>query len=269
VIAMGFSPSDRAELRQAVRDLMDRVATPEYVRLIDREQRYPDELYAAWVDLGLLRVPFPEEMGGLGGGLTELVIIAEEIAKTSYDLYAPFGGAAFLGLGLAKMGTQEQQGYWLPKLMSGEVKFTLCMSEPEAGSDIAAIRTSARRTETGWSISGTKIWATGAGGSNAVIQVYARTEPETNIRSALSLFLVENDRPGVTLRKLEMLGRRSTGTYEVHFDDVDPPDRENYRHRRLLWKCIGHRPACPGLCQTAQTIRSTDRQLPGDRPPAR
>jgi alkylation response protein AidB-like acyl-CoA dehydrogenase len=217
---------------------MDRVATPDYVRRIDREQRYPDELYAAWVDLGLLRVPFPEEFGGLGGGLAELALIAEEIAKTSYDLYAPFGGAAFLGLGIAKMGTREQQEYWLPKLMAGEVKFTLCMSEAEAGSDIAALKTSARRTANGWSISGTKIWATGAGGANGVIHVYARTEPEANIRTGLSLFLVENDRPGVTLRKLEMLGRRSTGTYEVQFDDVEAPDDRIVGGLNQGWACM-------------------------------
>jgi alkylation response protein AidB-like acyl-CoA dehydrogenase len=235
---MSFSADDRIELRRAVRDMMDRIATPDYVRKLDREQRYPEELYKAWVEMGLLKVPFPEELGGLGGGLAELIIIAEELAKTSYDLYAPFGGAAFLGLGLLKKGTREQQEYWLPRLMDGDIKFALCMSEPEAGSDVTAIRTRANRTENGWTINGTKVWATGAGGPNSVIQVYARTNPDVSVRSGLSLFLVENDRPGITLNKLDMLGRRSTGTYEVIFDDVEVPDDRIVGGVDQGWACM-------------------------------
>jgi alkylation response protein AidB-like acyl-CoA dehydrogenase len=235
---MAFSEDDRVELRRAVRDLMDRVATADYVRQLDREQRYPEALYQAWVETGLLKVPFPEELGGLGGGLAELIVIAEELAKTSYDLYAPFGGAAFLGIGLLRKGTRKQREYWLPRLMEGEIKFALCMSEPEAGSDVTAIRTKAERTANGWRINGTKVWATGAGGPNTVIQVYARTDPDVSVRSGLSLFLVENDRPGVTLNKLDMLGRRSTGTYEVIFDDVEVPDDRIVGGVNEGWACM-------------------------------
>ncbi|MDB5452531.1 MAG: hypothetical protein JWO33_1109 [Caulobacteraceae bacterium] len=210
-------------LRDAVRKMMDRLATPAYLDRLDREQAYPEELYRAWLEMGLISMPFPEEYGGLGGGVVEMLIIAEELSRRSYDLYAAFGGAAFLGLGLLKNGSEAQRREWLPRLLAGEIKFTLCMSEPEAGSDLAALRTSAELVGDEWVINGTKVWATGAGAPNNVIQLYARTDPTAPTPQALSLFLVENDRPGVTLRKLDMLGRRCVGTYEVTFDNVRVP----------------------------------------------
>jgi alkylation response protein AidB-like acyl-CoA dehydrogenase len=210
-------------LRDSVRKMMERLATPAYLARLDRDQAYPDELYEAWLEMGLIRMPFPEEYGGLGGGVIEMLIIAEELARRSYDLYAAFAGATFLGLGLLKNGDDEQRQSWIPRLLAGDIKFTLCMSEPEAGSDLGAMRTRAERVGDGWVINGRKVWATGAGAKNNVIQVYARTDPNASTSKALSMFLVENDRPGVTLRKLEMLGRRCVGTYEVTFDDVVIP----------------------------------------------
>lgn len=234
-----FEPNeDRRLLRESVRGLMDRLATPEYLNRLDREQAYPNELYDAWVEHGLIRMPFPEEHGGLGGGVMEMLIIAEELARRSYDLYAAFGGAAFLGLGLIRNGTPEQIKTWIPRLLEGEIKFTLSLSEAEAGSDLAAMRTSAVRDGDDWVLNGTKVWATGAGAKNNVIQVYAVTEKSSARSRNLSLFLVENDRPGVTLKKLDMLGRRSVGTYEVTFDDVRLPNDRLVGGVNGGWACM-------------------------------
>jgi len=100
------------------------------------------------------------------------------------------------------------------------------MSEADAGSDIGAMRTTARRDGNQWVIDGRKIWASTAGAKNNVINLYVKTDPAAHYRQGLSLFLVDNDTPGLTLRKLDMLGRRATGTYELTFDHVRvPPDR--------------------------------------------
>ena len=72
-------------LRESVRKMLDRIATPEYVRRCDQEPRYPTELYEAFVEMGLLRMPFPESVGGLGGGVIDFAIIAEELGRKSYD----------------------------------------------------------------------------------------------------------------------------------------------------------------------------------------
>src|SRR5262245_45539077 len=93
---MDFSLSEeQVLLRDSVRKLMDRVATPDYVRRLDREQAYPYELYAAWAEAGLLRLPFPEAYGGLGGSVIDMAIVAEEISRKSADLYMAFSGSTF------------------------------------------------------------------------------------------------------------------------------------------------------------------------------
>ena len=207
-------------LRETVKKMMAKFATPEYVRGLDRDQAFPDMLYEEWLKMGLFRMPFPEEYGGLGGSVMDTVIIAEELAYYSFDLFTAFGGLVFCGLNILKKGTEEQKQYWIPKMLAGEVKFSISMSEPDAGSDIGAMRTSAKRDGDYWIISGQKLWATGAGAKNNVINVYVKTDPAVFYRKGMSLFLVENNAPGVELRKLDMLGRRCTGTYEIFWNEV-------------------------------------------------
>ena len=221
----GFSEEQRL-LRDSVRKLMQKHAPPEYVRRHDRERIYPEDLYQAWVEAGLIALPFPEEYGGAGGSVIDMAIVAEEIARTSADLVMAYGGNIFCGLNLVRKASEEQKRYWLPKLLKGEIKFSISMSEPDAGSDIGAMRTSAVRDGNEWRIDGQKIWASTAGAKNNVINLYVKTDAKTHYRQGLSLFLVDNDAPGLTLRKLDMLGRRATGTYELTFDKVRvAPDR--------------------------------------------
>jgi alkylation response protein AidB-like acyl-CoA dehydrogenase len=210
-------------LRDSIRKLMDRIATPEYVRRLDREQAYPYELYSAWVDAGLLRLPYPEAYGGLGGSVLDMVVLAEELSRKSADFYMAFAGSTFCGLNILRKASEEQKQYWLPKLFSGDVRMAISISEPDAGSDVGAMRTSAKRDGNHYVINGQKIWSTGAGARNAVINVYVRTDPAAHYRQGVSLFLVDNDTPGLSLRKLDMLGRRCTGTYELTFNDVRVP----------------------------------------------
>jgi alkylation response protein AidB-like acyl-CoA dehydrogenase len=217
-----FSEEQRM-LRESVRKMMAKVATPEYVRRLDREQAFPDELYEEWLKMGLFRMPFPEEYGGLGGSVIDLVIIAEELSYKSFDLFTAYGGPVFCGLNILRKGTEEQKRHWIPKVLSGEIKFSVSMSEPDAGSDIGAMRTNAKRDGNDWVINGQKLWATGAGAKNNVINVYVKTDPSVFYRKGVSLFLVDNNAPGVELRKLDMLGRRCTGTYEIFFTDVRVP----------------------------------------------
>jgi alkylation response protein AidB-like acyl-CoA dehydrogenase len=221
---MDFSLSEEQTLLQdSVRKMMDKVATPDYIRRLDKEQAYPYELYQSWVDLGLLALPFPEAYGGLGGSVMDMVILAEEISRKSADFYMAYAGSVFCGLNVARKGSEEQKKFWLPKLLSGEVRFSISMSEPDAGTDIGAMRTTAVRDGDNYVINGQKLWSTGSGAKNTVINLYVRTDPKANIRQGMSLFLVDNDTPGLKLRKLDMLGRRCTGTYEIFLDNVRVP----------------------------------------------
>ena len=221
----GFTEEQRM-LRDSVRKLLQKHATPDYVRKHDRERTYPEELFQAWAEAGLLGLPFPEEYGGSGGSLMDMVIVAEEIARVSADLVMAYTGGIFCGLNVLRKASEEQKRYWLPKFLAGEIKFSISMSEPDAGSDIGAMRTTAVKDGNEWVIDGTKIWASTAGAKNNVICLYVKTDTKAHYRQGLSLFLVDNDAPGLTLRKLDMLGRRATGTYELIFDKVRvPPDR--------------------------------------------
>jgi len=221
---MDFGLSEEQTLLQdSVRKMMDKVATPDYIRRLDKEHAYPYELYQSWVDLGLLALPFPEAYGGLGGSVMDMVILAEEISRKSADFYMAYAGSVFCGLNVARKGSEEQKKFWLPKLLSGEVRFSISMSEPDAGTDIGAMRTTAVRDGDHYVINGQKLWSTGSGAKNTVINLYVRTDPKANIRQGMSLFLVDNDTPGLKLRKLDMLGRRCTGTYEIFLDNVRVP----------------------------------------------
>jgi alkylation response protein AidB-like acyl-CoA dehydrogenase len=211
-------------LRDSVRKMMDRVAPAAYVRRLDREQAYPYELYDAWVEAGLLRLPYPEEYGGVGGSVMDLVIVAEEISRTSADFFMAFAGSTFCGLNILRKASTRQKAHWLPKIANGEVRMAISISEPEAGSDVGALRTAARRDGNDWIISGHKLWSTGAGAKDAVINVYVKTDAAASARHGMSLFLVDNNTPGLDVRKLDMLGRRCVGTYELIFNDVRVPD---------------------------------------------
>jgi len=225
-------------LRDTARKLTQRVATPEYLRRLDRERLYPYELYDAWIEAGLLALPFPEEYGGLGRGLVDLAIVAEEISVPSSDVVMAFGGSMFCGLNVLRMGSNAQRRVWLPKLLAGDIRMTISMSEPDAGSDIGAMRTSARRDGDDYVISGQKIWATGAGARDNVINVYVKTDPKANYRQGMSLFLIDNTSPGLEIRKLDMLGRRSVGTFELTFNDVRVPADRLIGGENNGWKVV-------------------------------
>ena len=250
---------------------MDRIATPEYVRRLDRDQAYPDALYEAWVEMGLLRLPFAEEYGGLGGNALDMVVLADEIARKSFDLFTAYGGSVFCGLNVARKGSDEQRNHWLPKLMSGEIKMSISMSEPDAGSDIGSMRTVARRDGNSWVINGRKIWATGAAAKNNVINVYVKTDLTVDYRKGMSLFLVPNDTPGLELRKLDMLGRRCVGTYELTFDNVRVSASQLVGGENNGWACVlsglqlERITAAAGYCGGAQAAFDLALQYAKDR----
>lgn len=225
-------------LQDSVRKLIARVATPEYCRETIREKAFPHKFYDALIDAGLMGIPYPEEFGGVGGSLVDVAIVAEEINKPSSDLPMMFCGAMFCGLNVLRMGTQEQKQKWLPKLISGEIKLSIGLSEPDAGSDLGAIRTSAVRDGDHWVINGLKIWQTGAGVPNNVINLYVRTDPKAHYGNGMSLILVPNDTPGVGLRKLDLLGCYCTGTYEVTFENVRVPLDHLIGEVNKGWDCL-------------------------------
>jgi len=224
---MDFSFSEEQRLlRESVRTLMDRHAPPDMVARHDRERLYPYELHKAWAEAGLIALPFSEKHGGLGGSVIDMAIVAEEIAYTSADFFMAYAGNVFCGLNIERKGTEEQKAEFLPRLITGDLRMAICISEADAGSDVGAMRTVARKDGDVWRVNGHKLWCTGAGAKNTLLNVYLKTDTTVHHSKGMSLFLIDNDAPGVDMRKLDMLGRGATGTYEIRFDEVAvTPDR--------------------------------------------
>jgi alkylation response protein AidB-like acyl-CoA dehydrogenase len=215
--------TEQTLLKDSVARLTNSIATREYLKRMDREGLYPYEVYDAWAAAGMLAMPFPESEGGLGGNAIDLALIMHELAYISYDLATAYAVVVYTASTLLKFGTEAQRRFYLPKIFDGSLRMSVSISEPQAGSDVAALRTQARRDGEHWVLNGRKLWATAAGSRGNVLQVFARTRPEGNVRQGLSVFLIPNDTPGVECRKLDMLGRRGVGTYEIFLDDVRVP----------------------------------------------
>src|SRR5688500_7394791 len=108
--------------RDSLRRVMQDLATPEYLRAIDKEGRYPSELYDAWVELGLLPIGCPEQYGGSGGTLADLLMISQELAYWSYDVYTAYSVPLYTAMSLMKVGSHEQKQEIIPALLEGRIK---------------------------------------------------------------------------------------------------------------------------------------------------
>ncbi len=225
-------------LRDSIKRLNAQHSPPGYIRKLERDNAYPYELYKAWVDAGLFGVAFPETYGGSGGSIVDLAIVVEEIAYNSIDFQMAFGGTMFCGLNILRKGSDEQKSFWLPKIIKGERRMSISISEPEAGSDVGNIRTRATRDDEMFVVNGEKLWNTGAGAHNVMLNVYVKTDQSAHYRDGMSLMLIDNDAQGVAFRKLDMLGRRCTGTYEVFFDDVRVDRDRVIGGENKGWQCL-------------------------------
>ncbi len=128
---MDFSFTEEQELlRESVRRLMERHAPADKLRAHDRDQSFPYDVYAAWAEAGLLALPFPEEIGGLGGSVIDLAIVSFELSRVSADLAMAYGGSVFCGLNILRKGSEEQVRRFLPPMMKGETRFASAFPSP-------------------------------------------------------------------------------------------------------------------------------------------
>jgi alkylation response protein AidB-like acyl-CoA dehydrogenase len=216
---------DQRLLREAIRIFVEHEAPADKVDVWEAEKAYPTAVFEALAEQGYLGLPFEESVGGGGYGAVEMAIIGEELAKPGLDIAGGYGLTVFAGLNLVRHGSEDQVARHIPAMLRGEERYALGITEPDAGSDVAGIKTRARRSEGGgYVISGQKVFTTGAGIPGTLIHVLARTGPPGRDRDGLSVFLVPNDAPGLELRRLETVGRHMLGTYETFYDDVEVPE---------------------------------------------
>jgi alkylation response protein AidB-like acyl-CoA dehydrogenase len=234
-----FSPTqEQQDMLSAVRAMMERVATEDYLRTHDEQEQYPYELYQHFVDMGLLALPFPEEYGGLGRGILDFALVAEEIGRRGYDLAAVYGIPIFNALTVLRHGTDAQSRHYIGELIRGALRFAVAITEPGSGSDAGSMRTAALRVEGGWLLNGEKVFTSGAAVDDTVISVYCRTDPNASRQEGLGLLLVDNRSPGLQITPLRTLGRHMLPTTQVIFNDVFVPDDRLVGKPGDGWGCL-------------------------------
>ncbi|RJQ82698.1 acyl-CoA dehydrogenase family protein [Amycolatopsis panacis] len=172
---------------------------------------------------GLVGVTWPAEFGGAGMSSTARLVITEELLRVGAPVAAHWIGERQIGPSILRFGSRELQAEFLPAIMASDVSFCLGMSETEAGSDLAAVRTTARRDGSGWRITGAKVWTTNAHHATHAY-VLARTSRGELKHEGLTEFIVDLKAPGVTVRPiLDLAGEHHFN--EMLFDEVAVPDR--------------------------------------------
>lgn len=217
-----LTPEQR-DIQQAAREFAQN-EFPKYAREADEKEECPKHLYRQAADLGFQGLFFPEEYGGAGLGYLEFCLVVEEFWRADPGLGQALGSVVFGSDLLLLYGTEEQKRRYLPPLTTGEAIMGAAITEPDAGSDISAARTTAVLDGDEWVISGTKMFITNGTLADFLI-VYCLTEPHAPDRHKRhSCILVETDRPGYKAQKLKRkMGIRASDTAEVVLDEVRVP----------------------------------------------
>lgn len=217
------------EEHNILRESLKRFVENEIVPHVDQweEERYiPKEIFKQMGEMGYLGIRHPVEYGGSGGDIFMTLVLAEEIARcrSAGVMAAVTMHTDMASPHLARKGNEEQKQKYLPRIISGEIRCGIAVTEPDAGSDVAGIKTTARRNGDSYILNGSKTFITN--GYNAeILFVAAKTSPEAGHRG-ISIFIVEKDTHGFSAKKLEKMGWLASDTAELTFEDCRIP-REN------------------------------------------
>ncbi|HEX5825167.1 MAG TPA: acyl-CoA dehydrogenase family protein [Candidatus Limnocylindrales bacterium] len=216
---------DQAALRDAVRVLADEQIAPRAAE-IDRTAEFPWDVKELLASHDILGLPFAEEYGGLGGDLLTLCLAIEQISRVCATSGLILAVQELGALPLILAGSDEQKQRWLPDLAAGKQLIAFALTEAEAGSDVAAARTRARRDGDDWVLDGAKRFIS-QGSVADLITVFAATsdDPDAPRHKRLTCFVVEKDMAGFSVERIEhKMGIRGSPTAELSFRGVRVPD---------------------------------------------
>ena len=255
--------------RQSFRRFIETEMEPNVDRWLESHDIEPDFWRKAG-EAGILGVDIPERYGGPGGDFLHRLVIAEELG---YSRAGASMATALIGDGtseiLHRCGTEEHRHKWLPRMVKGEVRFGLAITEPDTGSDVSSIRTSAVRDGDEWVIKGAKTYISNAARAHAFM-VGCKTNPAAG-NKGISVIIVEADRPGFRRgRSLKKMGGNAGDTGELFFDSVRVPESnlmgvENDGFRillsgvnmdRLTWPLIAHAASTRAFHETVEFVKN-------------
>jgi alkylation response protein AidB-like acyl-CoA dehydrogenase len=235
---MDFEFSDEQRMwHDLVHEFMEKEVGRQYTREHDQNREFPEEIYRKMADLGWLGLLIPKAQGGQEADPVMFAIFCEAIGKFSLDTAACIMTSMFTATNIARHGTPEQKQTYLAPFLKGDGKFSISISEPQSGSDAAGARSTARPDGDSWVLNGNKVWCSGAHLPNATIAVLARTG--AGRYDGFSLFLVPNTTPGLQIKKMNTIVRRSLGTTEFFMDDLRIPKANLLGEIGKGWQYIG------------------------------
>ena len=220
---MALDPETRDQLIDTVRRFVTERLRPLEAQVAE-DDAIPDDVIAEMKGLGLYGLSIPEEYGGLDLSMEDECLVGIELGRTSPAFRSAFGTNVGIGSqGLVMFGTPEQKAKWLPGIASGELVTSFALTEPEAGSDSAAVQTRAVRSGDHYVLNGSKRFITNANKA-ALFTVMTRTNPEVKGAGGVSAFIVPRDLPGLSVGKPEKkMGQQGAHICDVIFDNVRVP----------------------------------------------
>ncbi len=234
---MGPTPSELTDEQRAITEMVRRFADEQILPVagrLDHADEYPEEIVGQMKRLGLFGVTIPERHGGMGLDLSTYAMIVEELSRGWISISGILNTHSLGSHLLAKFGTDEQRERFLPRMATGELRAAFSLSEPELGSDVAAIKTSATRVgDRAWEINGQKMWVTN-GLRSSLVFVLARTDPDARPRHrGLTCFIAEKQAgasvnsgewAGLSVApQIRKLGYKGVETTELVFDGYRCP----------------------------------------------
>ncbi|MEO0992036.1 MAG: acyl-CoA dehydrogenase family protein, partial [Pseudomonadota bacterium] len=209
------------QVRDMARDFADGAIRP-IAEELDREERFPAELYEQMGELGLFGICVPEELGGPGFDTVTYAIVMEELARGYASVADQCGLVELISTLLVRHGSEAQIAKWLPDVLTSTAKVAYCITEPEAGTDVSGIRTEAVKDGDRWVLNGGKIWIHNAPVADVGF-VLARTDREAGNRG-MSIFIVDLHSAGVEKGPKEhKMGQRASQVGALTFTDVRLP----------------------------------------------
>ena len=213
-------PEELAEVQKLAHDFAEKEIAPSAAQ-DDREHRFRKDLVGKMGELGFYGCLIPEEFGGNGLGFLAHTLVSEEIARVHSAIRVYVNMQAGPAVTLFEFGNEEQKKKYLPGLLSGQSIGLFAITEPDAGSDVASMKTSAKREGQHYLLNGTKIWITNATVADAGV-IFAYTDRSQKHRG-ISAFYADLSQPGLSRRDLDKLGAHASPTGELTFDNFAIP----------------------------------------------
>jgi acyl-CoA dehydrogenase len=216
---------EQKDIQQAVRDFVKGEFKKDFIDELIARHEYPVRIWKKAADLGLIGIHFPERYSGQGMGVMENILVCEELCRGDSSVGICLSLAGFSSEILLRFGSEEQKATWLPRVARGEVLSAGAVTEPNHGSDITTMDTTAVKDGDEWVLNGSKIFISNAGPLAGFYSVLCTTDPDAEpVYRGLSLILVEADNPGLEISDVgEKMGVSLCYTGEVAFKDVRVP----------------------------------------------